>query len=102
MQKAAMKNATSDVKTSSACHLNAILSSPHWLAALNRWYYASGRHCGTSSSFFGVAPDSWRALQTHLLGTGWFEMRGDHINPSREGEGFLVRINELCRSIGRE
>jgi SAM-dependent methyltransferase len=87
---------------SSDNHFNAIIANPQWLRALNRWCYAQCRPCECKSDFFELAPDSWQVLQAHLVGTGLFERTENHITPTPDGQGFIVRINELCRSIDRE
>jgi SAM-dependent methyltransferase len=90
------------MQVASNAHLAAIVANPQWLEALNAWYKADNIPFDVEPAPFKLAPDSWKLLQLHLVGTGWFEISDKKINPNDAGRDFLVRINELYRSIKRE
>lgn len=90
------------MQMTSSSHLAAIVTKPEWLEAVNQWYTEGGWSCASAQRSFGLPPDSWRALQLHLLGSGRFESLGERLKPTVEGQDFLVRINELHRAIDRE
>lgn len=90
------------MQVASNTHLAAVVANPQWLNALNGWYKADSIPYETGSAPCGLTPDSWKALQLHLMGTGWFATSSEKITPNDAGRDFLVRINELYRSIKRE
>jgi SAM-dependent methyltransferase len=90
------------MQVTSNSHVAAIVTKPEWLEAINQWHTEGGWSCAAAQPSFGLPPDSWRALQLHLLGSGRFENLGDKLKPTVEGRDFLVRVNELRRAIDRE
>lgn len=90
------------MQVTSNTHLAAIVANQQWLEAIDRWYRADGVSLETALPIFGLMPDSSKALQLHLIGTGWFENNGEKISPNEAGRDFLARVNELYRSIKRE
>ncbi len=85
----------------SNCHVASIIENLQWLEALNQWYFDGGHAYEVTSPSFGLTLDSWRALQIHLIGTGWFGDTEGKITPTVDGYGFLARVNELYRAICR-
>jgi SAM-dependent methyltransferase len=90
------------MQITSNSHVAAIVTKPQWLEAINKWHNECGWSCAPVQRSFGLPPDSWRALQLHLLGSGLFERLGDRLKPTAEGQAFLARTNELHRAIERE
>lgn len=80
-------------------HLAAIIANPQWLEALRTILQPRGGDHEPASGVPNLATESWLALQTHLLGTGWFCMEGNKIRPTMHGQDFLARVRELRRSV---
>jgi SAM-dependent methyltransferase len=83
-------------------HLTSIITNTQWLEALTTWYRAGGSPRSLSCASFGLPLDSWQALQTQLIRTGWFEDAKGTIFPTTAGQDFLARASELFRAIKRE
>lgn len=87
---------------SSNPHLVSIITNPQWLAALTSWYRAGGSRRSSRCASFALPLDSWQALQTQLVRTGWFDGTNGTITPTAAGQDFLARASELFRAIQRE
>lgn len=87
---------------SSDAHLKTIIGTWPWTEALEKWYRSDGCPADITLPQFGLSKESWRDLQVHLRGTGWFISNEKTIFPTVEGQEFLIRIDELYRAINRQ
>lgn len=87
---------------SSNSNLAQILTNTQWLEALTSWYGTGGYPSSSTGTPFALPIDSWQALQSQLVRTGWFERTNGTISPTSVGQDFLGRAAELYRAMGRE
>jgi SAM-dependent methyltransferase len=81
--------------------LVAIVTNPNWIEASHKWLNVDGHACDLDSAPFGLTLESWKKLQSHFLGTGWFIAQEGKIAPSLRGQEFLERAGELHRALSR-
>jgi SAM-dependent methyltransferase len=82
--------------------LSAIISNRQWLEALESYFRTGGWGQEPNPASLNLTPASWQALQSHLIGTGWFYGDYGSVRPTTDGQDFLIRVGELCRATRRE